>query len=179
MKRRLVDLTFRGQNAAISEASEWAARIFDLSKKPYVGIDAHEPSRYVALYEEFLAAHGRWQATGGERSKRVLVTTDQAWNDDIAREPAAFKKLQDWHREHDVELFRCDRSVAEDLARRAGIEGCEVCFWPELVALMWGDGDEPGSVRLRLFFPGKDALFERYHSYADAVVAAATPVSLN
>ena len=138
----------------------WFARFFAKGGGPYIGVDSHLPSQFMAQYEWFLDAHASDLRGRGypKTDRRSLATSHTDITDDfrVPETSHAYQRFWRWHDECDVDLRWIDLDDAEALRQSHGAESIDVALWPNF-AVVFASHEGSDAITLSMFFPKEPA----------------------
>ena len=177
-------LSQEGAELDIAEVRFWTEQSFAFGEGRYDGTDSHLPSQFVAIYPNYLRAHGQMLSRHGTAppNTRILIGAHDRFRDDyIDHYETGYGRFLDWHEEFNVQLWHMDRAQADRaigiVAERIGGEPLptvDVAVWYDQYALLFCESEEPQTVHLWMVFPGDnwyDQCTELIHVIKDGLAS--------
>jgi hypothetical protein len=170
LQEQLGDLRTQGALIDQSGVSEWVRRrCFIAAKGRYLATDSCVPSVFLSRYSDLMKAHADYvKRTGRRDSVRINMSSTNELVVDRKRNPAAYDRYLEWHRENHVALLHLDATKALELAGKNRL-GCVVdwSLWLGETALAWEYVD--AGLQMRLSFVGDISYRRSYQFVRDAL----------
>jgi hypothetical protein len=173
---RIDDTRTRGIDLEGSVVSSWVRdRCFAVASGKYLAADSLVPSRFLALYSEYLQAHRDYlRRTGTVGSVRVNLALTEELLIDASENEEALLAYEKWHADNEVELLHLEGTRAAEIARDVGLEKTiDTAVWEGELALLI-EYPDTGATNLRLGLVDETS-YRRCRAFLARVRDAAVP----
>jgi hypothetical protein len=176
LEQRIDKLRRAGRGIAIGRASDWVKRnCFEATNGQYLATDSNPPSRYMARYRDFLAAHADYLTrTDREDSVRTLLVSRQALTSDRRAHPRLFDEFVEWHKQKHVELRYLATTPAKQVRQEFGIKATDMAFWKDELVLSWITSTNGRVVQVQMAVAGEHD-YTQSQKYLDKIIDRSKP----